>query len=64
MKSLTKKQDILIENIINNANSHSDDATQMLTLLIRDVSYLSDEVIQKLIVNLLNHCFDKFTSKI
>ena len=44
-----KNQDILIDNIINYANIHSDDATQMLTLLMGDVSYLSDEVIQRLI---------------
>jgi len=44
-----KNQDILIENIINYANIHSEDASQMLTLLMGDVSYLSDEVIQRLI---------------
>ena len=44
-----KNQEILIDNIINYANHHSDDATQMLTLLMLDVSYLIDEVIQRLI---------------
>ena len=44
-----KHQEILIDNIINYANEHSDDATQMLTLLMGDVTYLIDEVIQRLI---------------
>ena len=44
-----KHQEILIDNIINYANHHSDDATQMLTLLMGDVTYLIDEVIQRLI---------------
>ena len=44
-----KNQEILIDNIINYANKHSDDATQMLTLLMGDVTYLIDEVIQRLI---------------
>ena len=44
-----KNQEILIDNIINYANHHSDDATQMLTLLMGDVTYLIDEVIQRLI---------------
>ena len=44
-----KNQEILIENIINYADKHSDDATQMLTLLMGDVTYLIDEVIQRLI---------------
>ena len=44
-----KNQEILIENIINYATHHSDDATQMLTLLMGDVTYLIDEVIQRLI---------------
>ena len=44
-----KNQEILIENIINYANIHSDDASQMITLLMGDVSYLSDEVILRLI---------------
>jgi len=44
-----KHQEILIDNIINYANEHSDDATQMLTLLMSDVTYLIDEVIQRLI---------------
>ena len=44
-----KNQEILIEDIINYANHHSDDATQMLTLLMGDVTYLIDEVIQRLI---------------
>ena len=44
-----KNQEILIENINNYANVHSDDATQMLTLLMGDVTYLIDEVIQRLI---------------
>jgi ubiquitin conjugation factor E4 B len=44
-----KNQEILIENIMNYANKHSDDATQMLTLLMGDVTYLIDEVIQRLI---------------
>ena len=34
---------------MNYANEHSDDATQMLTLLMGDVTYLIDEVIQRLI---------------
>ena len=42
-------QEILTENIVNYANVHSDDATTMFTLLMGDVSYLSDEVIQRLI---------------
>ena len=44
-----KHQEILIDDIINYANEHSDDATQMLTLLMGDVTYLIDEVIQRLI---------------
>jgi len=44
-----KNQEILIDDIINYANHHSDDATQMLTLLMGDVTYLIDEVIQRLI---------------
>ena len=44
-----KNQEILIENIISYADKHSDDATQMLTLLMGDVTYLIDEVIQRLI---------------
>ena len=44
-----KNQEILIDNIINYANHYSDDATQMLTLLMGDVTYLIDEVIQRLI---------------
>jgi ubiquitin conjugation factor E4 B len=44
-----KNQEILIDNINNYANIHSDDATQMLTLLMGDVTYLIDEVIQRLI---------------
>ena len=44
-----KNQDILIENIINYSNIHSDEATQMLTLLMSDVTYLIEEVIQRLI---------------
>ena len=44
-----KNQEILTENIVNYANVHSDDATTMFTLLMGDVSYLSDEVIQRLI---------------
>ena len=44
-----KNQEILIDNINNYANVHSDDATQMLTLLMGDVTYLIDEVIQRLI---------------
>jgi ubiquitin conjugation factor E4 B len=43
-----KNHDILIENIVNYSDKHSDDANQMLTLLMGDVSYLSDEVIQRL----------------
>ena len=42
-------QEILIDNIRNYANIHSDEATKMLTLLMSDVSYLNDEVIQRLI---------------
>ena len=44
-----KHQEILIDNIMNYANEHSDDATQMLTLLMGDVTYLIEEVIQRLI---------------
>ena len=44
-----KHQEILIDDIIGYANEHSDDATQMLTLLMGDVTYLIDEVIQRLI---------------
>ena len=44
-----KHQEILIDNINNYANVHSDDATQMLTLLMSDVTYLIEEVIQRLI---------------
>ena len=44
-----KNIDIFKENIINYANIHSEDAYQMISLLLGDVSYLSDEVIQKLI---------------
>ena len=43
-----KNHDILIENILNYSDKHSDDANQMLTLLMGDVSYLSDETIQRL----------------
>ena len=44
-----KNKEILIDNIINYANHYSDNATQMLTLLMGDVTYLIDEVIQRLI---------------
>ena len=44
-----KNHDILTENILNYADKHSDDANQMLTLLMGDVSELSDGVIQHLI---------------
>ena len=43
-----KNQEILIENIINYANAHSDNATQMITLLMKDVGYLIEEEIQRL----------------
>ena len=43
-----KNHEILIENIINYANVHSDNAIHMITLLMNDVSYLIEEVIQRL----------------
>ena len=44
-----KNQEILTENIINYANIHSEDASHMITLLMGDVSDLSDFVILRLI---------------
>ena len=43
-----KNQQILKENILNYANIHSEEAMKMLTLLVSDVSILSDIVIEKL----------------
>ena len=43
-----KNQQILKENILNYVNIHSEEAMKMLTLLVSDVSILSDEVIEKL----------------
>ena len=48
-EAFKKNKDIFKENIINYANIHSEDASQMISLLLGDVSYLSDEVIQRLI---------------
>ena len=43
-----KNQVILTENIINYANKHSEEAYNMITLLMGDVSVLSDNVIERL----------------
>ena len=41
-------QDIFKEQIVSYSNEHSEDATKMLNMLMSDVTFLIDEVIQKL----------------
>ena len=43
-----KNKDSLIEKIVSYSNIHSDEANQMVTLLMDDVSYFSNEVIERL----------------